>query len=95
MAIPNSPEDRSIDEPASGENTFESGAPSHATSGAGFTVAPPYLIFLATGTGYDHMHRLRSPRPDPTDIPEFLPDLHRHCVRRAPGHLMHSSEYPY
>ncbi|CAB3796647.1 hypothetical protein LMG28688_04359 [Paraburkholderia caffeinitolerans] len=71
MAKPNPPEDRSIDKPASGEHAFESGdTPPPTTTGAGFTVALSvvfYLIVLATGIGYDHAHRLRSPRSDPPD----------------------------
>ncbi|MDR3097086.1 MAG: hypothetical protein LBV73_08430 [Paraburkholderia sp.] len=64
MARPDSPEDLPIDERAHDGNAFErDGSP--AVSGAGLSVALNvafYLIVLAVGIGYDHTHRLRSPR---------------------------------
>ncbi|WP_028220769.1 hypothetical protein [Paraburkholderia oxyphila] len=65
MTIPNSPEDRSTDEPAHSKEEIERDSLlSPVTSGAGLSVALSvafYLIVLTVGIGYDHTHRLRSP----------------------------------
>ncbi|QBR00101.1 hypothetical protein [Paraburkholderia pallida] len=91
MAIPNPPEDQSIDEPANSGHAIEherGDSPTPATSGAGLSVALSvafYVLVLAAGIGYDHAHRLRDPQ---SDTPDTASGAWLASVQAPPGRLM-------